>query len=76
VEPNSGSGPLPLISEEQMGSPGIAQPIVGDDEVVLDAPQETAIQDPMRTRHRDNIVKNKNFTDGTVRYPQKGRGFA
>jgi hypothetical protein len=75
VEPNSSSGPLPLISEEQMGSPSSAQPIVADDEVVPDAPQETVIQHPMRTRLRDNIVRNKNFTDGIVRYPQKGRGF-
>jgi hypothetical protein len=52
-----------------MGSPGSVQPIVADDEVVLDVPQETVIQHPMRTRLRDNIVKNKNFTDGTVRYP-------
>jgi hypothetical protein len=50
VEPNSSSGPLPLISEEQMGSPGSAQPIIADDEVVPDAPQETVIQHPMRTR--------------------------
>jgi hypothetical protein len=29
----------------------------------------------MRTRLRDNIIKTKEFTDGTIRYPQKGRAF-
>jgi hypothetical protein len=29
----------------------------------------------MRTRLRDNIVKTKQFTDGTIRYSQQAKGF-
>ncbi|WVZ53157.1 hypothetical protein U9M48_004138 [Paspalum notatum var. saurae] len=37
---------------------------------------ETANQHPMRTRLRNNIVQTKEFTDGTIRYPEKSRKFA
>jgi hypothetical protein len=40
------------------------------------APQDQVVQHHMRTRLRDNIVKTKNFTDGTIRYSQKGKVFS
>jgi deoxyxylulose-5-phosphate synthase len=76
VESNSGSDPILPISEEQVGNSGNTHSNMADYEAVLAVPQETVMQHPMKTRLQDNIVKNRTFTDGTVRYPQKGRGFA
>jgi hypothetical protein len=37
--------------------------------------ENAPIQHPMRTRLCDNVVQPKQYTDGTVRYSEKARGF-